>query len=279
MAAKQAPEPDSVAIKEMEDKLHYLAIQSQINFPRGSVKCANGMADMSKVVYRHIMEQRWRKEGALDLLMERIHQMHVVPDVVPDIHPSFDLRVSFPEHPTNMASTSSPALEPPGSNPPKVFRFGIWIRNLDLSLVWQPRLDAIHTRRILSNVDISCWPSWAWSGWKGAVQYRNELQILDGVVADPHGAPVESLITDWHPADEDGTIVQLDIMDIPPSWIVDQVSADAPFKYVAPQGCPSHIILDFVPPTGILIFRSMSKQGYSSHYLSYHPDLLTTPGA
>ena len=62
------------------------------------------------------------------------------------------------------------------------------------------------------------------------------------MVADPHGAPVESLITDWHPAEEDGTIVQLDIMDIPPSWIVDQVSADAPFKYVAPQGCPSQIL-------------------------------------
>ena len=72
----------------MEDKLHYLAIQSQINFPRGSVKCANGMvfshcilhaliagrlflADMSKVMDRHIMEQRWRKEGALDLLVRR----------------------------------------------------------------------------------------------------------------------------------------------------------------------------------------------------------------
>ena len=37
--------------------------------------------------------------------MERIHQMHVVPDVVPDLHPSLDLRVSFPEHQTKVAST------------------------------------------------------------------------------------------------------------------------------------------------------------------------------
>jgi large subunit ribosomal protein L35 len=28
--------------------------------------------------------------------MERIHQMKVVPDVLPDIHPSLDLRVNFP---------------------------------------------------------------------------------------------------------------------------------------------------------------------------------------
>ena len=43
MAAKQAPELDPVAIKEMEDKLHYLAIQSQINFPEVQWKCVNGM--------------------------------------------------------------------------------------------------------------------------------------------------------------------------------------------------------------------------------------------
>jgi large subunit ribosomal protein L35 len=36
--------------------------------------------------------------------MERLHQMHVVPDVVPDLHPSLDLRVSFPEHQTKVAS-------------------------------------------------------------------------------------------------------------------------------------------------------------------------------
>ena len=38
--------------------------------------------------------------------MERIHQMHVVPDVVPDLHPSLDLRVSFPEHQTKVVSTA-----------------------------------------------------------------------------------------------------------------------------------------------------------------------------
>ncbi|KAF9224623.1 PEBP-like protein [Gyrodon lividus] len=97
-AAKKAPGSDVEAIREMEEKLEYLGIQSEINFPEVQWKCANGMADLSKAVDRHIIEQRWRKEGALDLLMERIHQMHVVPDVVPDFHPSFDLRVTFPEH-------------------------------------------------------------------------------------------------------------------------------------------------------------------------------------
>ncbi|KAG8220250.1 phosphatidylethanolamine-binding protein [Butyriboletus roseoflavus] len=104
-AAEHAPEQDSVAIRQMEAKLSYLEIQSKINFPEVQWKCANGMANMSKAVDRHIIEQRWRKEGALDLLMERVHQMHVVPDAVPDFHPSFDLRVSFPEHQTKVVST------------------------------------------------------------------------------------------------------------------------------------------------------------------------------
>jgi large subunit ribosomal protein L35 len=29
--------------------------------------------------------------------MERIHQMKVVPDVLPDFHPSLDLRVTYPK--------------------------------------------------------------------------------------------------------------------------------------------------------------------------------------
>lgn len=28
--------------------------------------------------------------------MERVHQMHVVPDVLPDLHPSLDLRITAP---------------------------------------------------------------------------------------------------------------------------------------------------------------------------------------
>ena len=31
--------------------------------------------------------------------MERIHQMHVVPDLLPDLHPTLDLRLNFPEPP------------------------------------------------------------------------------------------------------------------------------------------------------------------------------------
>lgn len=42
-AAKQAPELDPVAIRQMEEKLDYLEIQGEINFPEVQWKCGNGM--------------------------------------------------------------------------------------------------------------------------------------------------------------------------------------------------------------------------------------------
>jgi large subunit ribosomal protein L35 len=83
--AKEAPQPDKDALQALEEKLRILEVQSEINFPQVRWKCANGMgkqvstltsrhiytalADMSRVVDRHLVEQRWRKEGPLDLLV------------------------------------------------------------------------------------------------------------------------------------------------------------------------------------------------------------------
>ncbi|EDR02032.1 uncharacterized protein LACBIDRAFT_295521 [Laccaria bicolor S238N-H82] len=64
-------------LEAMRVKLNILEVQSEINLPD----------------VRHLVEQKWRKDGALDLLMERIYQMGVVPDVLPEIRPSLDLRV------------------------------------------------------------------------------------------------------------------------------------------------------------------------------------------
>ncbi|THH11337.1 hypothetical protein EW146_g8082 [Bondarzewia mesenterica] len=86
------------AEKERE-RLNVLEVMSEVNLPEVRWKAANGMADLSKPVYRHLVEKRWREEGALDLLMERIHQMNVVPDVIPELRPGLDLRITFPEPP------------------------------------------------------------------------------------------------------------------------------------------------------------------------------------
>ncbi|KDQ54989.1 hypothetical protein JAAARDRAFT_38100 [Jaapia argillacea MUCL 33604] len=86
-------------LEKMREKLEILHVQSEINLPDVRWKAFNGMADLTRPVYRRLVEQRWRSEGDLDLLMERIHQMNVVPDLVPSLHPTIDLRVTFPEPP------------------------------------------------------------------------------------------------------------------------------------------------------------------------------------
>jgi len=58
-------------------------------------------------VYRHLTEQKWRNEGILDLLMERIYQMHVVPDLLPELHPNVDMRIQFPDPAAHRAMKQS----------------------------------------------------------------------------------------------------------------------------------------------------------------------------
>ncbi|TBU38371.1 PEBP-like protein [Dichomitus squalens] len=97
--AKPEGERDVAALEQLREKMRILEIQSEVNLPDVRWKARNGMADFSKPIYRHLVEQRWREEGDLDLLMERIYQMKVVPDLLPELHPSFDLRIRYLEPP------------------------------------------------------------------------------------------------------------------------------------------------------------------------------------
>ncbi|GBE78719.1 54S ribosomal protein L35, mitochondrial [Sparassis crispa] len=92
-------ERDVEALEELREKLKILEIQSEANLPDVRWKAWNAMGDMNKLIYRHLLEQRWREDGVLDLLMERIHQMNVVPDLLPSLHPTLDLRLNFPDVP------------------------------------------------------------------------------------------------------------------------------------------------------------------------------------
>ncbi|CCM06355.1 uncharacterized protein FIBRA_08612 [Fibroporia radiculosa] len=97
--ARSGSESDEQSLAQLEEKAKILEIQSEINLPNVRWKAWNGMADMRKLAYRHLLEQRWREDGPLDLLMERVHQMNVVPDLLPSLNPTLDLRINFPEPP------------------------------------------------------------------------------------------------------------------------------------------------------------------------------------
>ncbi|KAF8761314.1 PEBP-like protein [Rhizoctonia solani] len=90
-----------------------LEILSQINLPEVRWNFAQGKCepktvapefiyqwlpdDLAQPIYRHLLEQKWRQTGPLDLLMERVHQMKVIPDLLAVFHPTVDLRISFGE--------------------------------------------------------------------------------------------------------------------------------------------------------------------------------------
>ncbi|KAJ3493313.1 hypothetical protein NLJ89_g11047 [Agrocybe chaxingu] len=93
------------------EKADILEVQSEINLPDVRWTVSNAMADMSKVSHRALLEQKWRKGGDLDLLMERLYQMHVVPDVLPEIHPSLDLHVVARTKPKEFLNSDSKKVQ------------------------------------------------------------------------------------------------------------------------------------------------------------------------
>ncbi|KAI6043015.1 heterokaryon incompatibility protein-domain-containing protein [Pisolithus marmoratus] len=147
--------------------------------------------------------------------------------------------------------------EPTGSDPKKAFPFGMWIRHLDTSLLWQPSLHEALVRRTAADGNHPRWPSWAWTGWKGAVQYGNESQMLNGSDSDIHARPDESLVTAWHIVDQDRGTIRLDVETILASWTVPANAEQTnPQMYARSGNYASDPELEFLPPPGTLIFRT-----------------------
>ncbi|KAF8213817.1 phosphatidylethanolamine-binding protein [Mycena galopus ATCC 62051] len=77
----EVPERPRAQLEAKRAKLHVLDVQSEVNLPEVRWSVANAMADMRIPSHRHLM--------------------HVLPDVLPILHPSIDLHVTarlMPEH-------------------------------------------------------------------------------------------------------------------------------------------------------------------------------------
>ncbi|KAK4048989.1 mitochondrial 54S ribosomal protein YmL35 [Microbotryomycetes sp. JL221] len=57
-------------------------------------KAANRAGDMSQPVYRMLAQQAWRNDGELAILMQRVTQMNVIPDILPDLNPQAVLNMT-----------------------------------------------------------------------------------------------------------------------------------------------------------------------------------------
>jgi len=52
------------------------------------------LGDLSKPIYRHLAERKWR-DYPRKVLVQRVMQMNVVPDVIPNVDPILDVKIVF----------------------------------------------------------------------------------------------------------------------------------------------------------------------------------------
>ncbi|KAF2773083.1 PEBP-like protein [Teratosphaeria nubilosa] len=83
-------------LRSMRRTLEELKIQADINDPLVKKKFEDGKGDMNKPIYRHLANKRWRDYPRM-VLMQRIAQLKVVPDVLPVIDPIVSTRLVWNE--------------------------------------------------------------------------------------------------------------------------------------------------------------------------------------
>ena len=96
-------------LKSMIVELEKLKILADINDPNVKRRFEDGLGmqlcpsaaskltvlgDLDKPIYRHLAERKWR-EYPRKVLVQRITQMNVVPDVIPNVDPILDMKIVF----------------------------------------------------------------------------------------------------------------------------------------------------------------------------------------
>ncbi|CRG84405.1 54S ribosomal protein L35, mitochondrial [Talaromyces islandicus] len=78
----------------MEKHLNNLKVWADINDPLIKRKFEDGEGDMNLPIYRHLANEKWR-EYQYRILVQRITQMKVIPDVLPHCDPVVDVKLYF----------------------------------------------------------------------------------------------------------------------------------------------------------------------------------------
>ncbi|KAK4704677.1 hypothetical protein P7C70_g1530, partial [Phenoliferia sp. Uapishka_3] len=78
-----------------KEVLEKVEVEAWVNDPETRWRAKASLGDMSKPVYRHLAERAWRKEGDLAILMQRVTQMSITPDLLPSISPIADVRIAI----------------------------------------------------------------------------------------------------------------------------------------------------------------------------------------
>lgn len=97
-------------LDSMRRYLEYLKIQADINDPMIKKRFEDGeglhtslyleclliniLGDMTKPIYRYLADRKWRKFQRL-VIMQRIEQLAIVPDILPVFEPTAEVKVAF----------------------------------------------------------------------------------------------------------------------------------------------------------------------------------------
>ena len=81
-------------VVRMMKYLEKLKVLADINDPVIKKQFEDGMGDMSRPIFRHLAEKKWRAYKR-KIEMQRIEQMFVVPDVLPKLDPTVEVDVLF----------------------------------------------------------------------------------------------------------------------------------------------------------------------------------------
>jgi large subunit ribosomal protein L35 len=71
-----------------------LKIQADINDPLIKKRFEDGQGDMTKPIYRYLADRKWR-EYQRKIIVQRIEQLGIVPDVLPFFEPTAEVRLAF----------------------------------------------------------------------------------------------------------------------------------------------------------------------------------------
>ncbi|KAJ6788716.1 hypothetical protein PWT90_10054 [Aphanocladium album] len=83
-----------IKLRSLRKEAHRLTILADINDPLVKRKFEDGLGDMTKPIYRHLAEKKWRSYD-YKLIKQRIEQFNIVPDVLPKLEPVVDVQLYF----------------------------------------------------------------------------------------------------------------------------------------------------------------------------------------
>lgn len=94
--AKLQAKAGSKPTPEQVRRIARLEVDAFVNDPaiRRTFKNTGGKGLFAQPVFRNLAERKWKKEGELDLIMQRVYQLGVIPDLLADHLPTAAIRIA-----------------------------------------------------------------------------------------------------------------------------------------------------------------------------------------